>query len=264
MEDGAGLANFTGHRPMRDTTVAFAVALKCGGSSNLRRRLCPVHSHETFGERTVRKFSRISCYPRGVRSRRTMPRFLASYWDPGARLMLEPSNDDERKCAQWSGGDRFSLSAPIIRVALAELSDSVRLSSLRKTFQYWVRLENYNCDLRRVGVLRFRMPDKYRVNDIPTNSGLVEQGRWRVTPQQLGTSSADPCGSSRLRWAPTVWRWGSREHSVRCIAAAASLRGPATRSRQRPSLVAKRLAERCVRSCAGTQRGPECGWSHKL
>lgn len=115
----------------------------------------------------------------------TMPRFLASYWDPGARLVLEPSNDDEGKCAQWSGGDHFSLSAPIIRVSLAELSDSDRLESLRKTFQHWVRLENYNCDLRRVGVLRFRMPDKYRTNDAPTNSGLVEQGRWRVTPRQL-------------------------------------------------------------------------------
>jgi hypothetical protein len=115
----------------------------------------------------------------------TMPRFLASFWPDTTRLTLEPSNDDEGTCAGWTGNGQFSLSAPIIRVSLAELSDPVRLDSLRKTFQYWVRLENYNCDLRRVGVLRFRMPDKYKVNEIPIHSGLAEQGRWRVTPEQL-------------------------------------------------------------------------------
>jgi hypothetical protein len=115
----------------------------------------------------------------------TMPRFLASFWPDTTRLTLEPSTDDEGRCAQWTGNGQFSLSAPIIRVSLAELSDPARLDSLRKTFQYWVKQENYNCDLRRVGILRFRMPDKYKVNEAPTNSGLAEQGRWRVTPEQL-------------------------------------------------------------------------------
>ena len=115
-----------------------------------------------------------------------MPRFLASFWDPpGRKLTLEPSNDVDGKSAQWSDDDRFSLSAPIIRVSLAELSDPDRLEQLRKTFQYWVRLENYNCDLRRVGILRFRMPAKYRTNEIPTHSGFIEQGKWKVTPEQL-------------------------------------------------------------------------------
>jgi hypothetical protein len=116
----------------------------------------------------------------------TMPRFLASFWpDDYTRLTLEPSNDDEGICAQWTGNGQFSLSAPIIRVSLAELSDQVRLDSLRKIFQHWVKVDNYNCDLRRVGVLRFRMPDKYKVNEIPIHAGLAEQGRWRVTPEQL-------------------------------------------------------------------------------
>jgi hypothetical protein len=116
----------------------------------------------------------------------TMPRFLASFWDPaGRQLRLEPSNDVEGTCAQWSDSDRFSLSAPIIKVSLAELSDPDRMESLRKTFQHWVKLENYNCDLRRVGILRFRMPYKYRTNEIPIDSGLAEQGRWKVTEQQL-------------------------------------------------------------------------------
>jgi len=116
----------------------------------------------------------------------TMPRFLASFWDSASQgLTLEPSDDVEGTCAQWSDSGRFSLSAPIIRVSLAELSDPDRLESLRKTFQHWVKLDNYNCDLQRVGVLRFRMPAKYRTNDIPIDTGLVEQGRWRVTPEQL-------------------------------------------------------------------------------
>lgn len=115
----------------------------------------------------------------------TLPRFLASFWDPGARLTLEPSNDVRGKCAQWSGEERFSLSAPILRVSLAELSDRERLKELRSVFRYWVQLDNYNCDLRRVGLLRFRMPAEYEANIAPTNSALTEQGRWRVTPQQL-------------------------------------------------------------------------------
>jgi len=115
----------------------------------------------------------------------TMARFLAGFWPEGERLTLEPTNDIDGVSVQWSGGEQFSLSAPIIRVSLAELSDSVRLDSLRRTFQHWVRLENYNCDLRRVGVLRFRMPDRYKVNEVPVNSGIIEQGRWRITPEQL-------------------------------------------------------------------------------
>ena len=39
----------------------------------------------------------------------TMPRFLASFWpDDYTRLKLEPSNDDEGICAQWTGNGQFS------------------------------------------------------------------------------------------------------------------------------------------------------------
>jgi len=115
----------------------------------------------------------------------TMPRYLAGFSEPGARLTLEPSEEDDGKFAQWSDGERFSLSAPIIRVSLAELSEPDRLESLRKVFQYWVRLDSYNSDLRRMGILRLRMPDKYRVNEGAVAEALIEQGRLQLSPAQL-------------------------------------------------------------------------------
>jgi hypothetical protein len=115
----------------------------------------------------------------------TIPRFLASFWDKPARLRLTPSNEDEGRPAQWTNGEDFPLSAPIIRVSLDELRDPARLNALRSVLQYWVAADAYNGALRRVHVLRFRMPDKYRVNEIPTNAGLVEQGRIRLAERQL-------------------------------------------------------------------------------
>ena len=115
----------------------------------------------------------------------TMPRFLASFFETGAALELTPSSVSEGVMAQWSDGGQFSLSAPIIKVSLAELSEPKRLEELQKTFQHWVKLDNYNCDLKRVGILRFRMPASYTVNEIPRDRPLSEQGRWKVTPQQL-------------------------------------------------------------------------------
>ena len=115
----------------------------------------------------------------------TIPRFLAGFWPPGKPLTLEPSENDTGKVAEWSEASKFSLSAPIVRVSLDELSDPARLGSLKETFQYWVKLDNLNCDLRRIGILRFQMPADYKVNEIPTGRATVYQGRWKVTEPQL-------------------------------------------------------------------------------
>jgi hypothetical protein len=115
----------------------------------------------------------------------TLPRFLASFYDKPAGLRLTPSTEDEGCPAQWVDGEDFPLSAPIIRVSLEELRDPPRLDALRAVLQYWVAADAYNGALRRVHILRFRMPDRYRVNEVPTTAGLVEQGRIRLTHAQL-------------------------------------------------------------------------------
>jgi hypothetical protein len=115
----------------------------------------------------------------------TLPRFLASFYDTPARLRLAPLNDDGGQPAQWVNGEDFPLSAPIIRVSLEELRDPERLRALRSVLQYWVAADAYNGALRRVHIMRFRMPDKYRVNEIPGEVSFIEQGRINLSEHQL-------------------------------------------------------------------------------
>jgi hypothetical protein len=135
----------------------------------------------------------------------TMPRFLAGFYPVPQLLELAPTALDDGVCVQWAeGGQRFSLSAPILRVSLVDLLDEARLLTLREVLQYWVTLDSYNCDLRRMGLLRFRMPDRYRVNEAPLRSGTVEQGMTRPTPEQLGRAvrtlfEAADCVGDQLR-----------------------------------------------------------------
>jgi hypothetical protein len=135
----------------------------------------------------------------------TMPRFLAGFYPAPSLLELTPTALDDGECAQWAeGGQKFSLSAPILRVSLADLLDEVRLLALREVLQYWVTLDSYNCDLRRMGLLRFRMPDRYRANEAPLRSGTVEQGMTRPTPKQLARAvrtlfEAADCVGDQLR-----------------------------------------------------------------
>lgn len=114
----------------------------------------------------------------------TLPRFLAGFWEPHSTLELVPTAEDEGDVVQWQESGRFSLSAPILRVSIDELSDHARMSALGAVFRRWVVTDSLNCDLARLGLLRFRMPYRYRVNEEP-GDGFVEQGRWRPTKAQL-------------------------------------------------------------------------------
>ena len=101
-----------------------------------------------------------------------MPRFYT--WVMGdlpSRLELRPENSEEGTFIRWENGKSFSLSAPIIRVSIADLIDKAKMDRLRKVFSFWVRFDRENCDLIRHGLLRFRMPDRYRVNEIPRSFG---------------------------------------------------------------------------------------------
>jgi hypothetical protein len=115
----------------------------------------------------------------------TMSRFLAGMWQPPAHLQLTPAALDDGESVGWTDGTEFSLSAPILRVSLSDYADERKMDILRDVLKYWVALDTFNCDLRRIGLLRFRMPHRYRVNEIPALGGFVEQGMLRPTDSQL-------------------------------------------------------------------------------
>ena len=99
------------------------------------------------------------------------PRFLVGAIPPlPDRLELRPEDKDDGSFVEWTNGTEFSLSAPILRITLSDLLDDGTMARLRDAFTKWVRLDRENCDLRRHGLLRFRMPASYRVNEPPSES----------------------------------------------------------------------------------------------
>jgi hypothetical protein len=67
-----------------------------------------------------------------------------------------------------------SLSAPILEILLADLTDDARMQQLRAVFAYWVALDRDNCELVRAGLLRFRRPDSYTTNELPSTNGQLD------------------------------------------------------------------------------------------
>jgi hypothetical protein len=108
----------------------------------------------------------------------TMPRYLAGMWPETQQLELIASQVDEGKCAQWESAERFDLSAPILRVTLANLVRSEMMEQFHKVLGFWVQADADASMLRRMGLLRFWMPHRYRVNEVPSGSN-VQQGMTR-------------------------------------------------------------------------------------
>lgn len=106
------------------------------------------------------------------------PRFYVSVLDTvPTRLELVPEPYDLGEDVQWEDGERFSLSAPILRVSLPDFLDEKRLAKLREVFTRWVRIDQENIELLRLGLPCFRMPSNYTVNEIPSpNCDWTEQG----------------------------------------------------------------------------------------
>jgi hypothetical protein len=112
-----------------------------------------------------------------------MPRFLV--WALGYlpnRLVLRPKKTVKGKFVKWENGTDFSLSAPIIRATCTDLANGRVMKTLASVFQRWVGFDRENCDLLRQGLLRFRMPSAYSVNEIP-NTGIGEMGLALPEPQ---------------------------------------------------------------------------------
>jgi hypothetical protein len=118
---------------------------------------------------------------------KTLPRFLAAFWEPIDRLELVPLAGDEGYGSGWTNPSRFELSVPILRVQIADLLDAEAMGRFREVLQFWVRIDRQACRFRSMGVLRLREPYRYRVNQVP-DEGIVENGNARPTTAQLETA----------------------------------------------------------------------------
>ena len=142
-----------------------------------------------------------------------MPRFMIWAIDHNVeRITLTPGDGDDGAFVEWRDNDSFSLSAPILRVGLADLIDEEKLNALRAVFEYWVRLDRENCVLVSSGLFRFRMPPMYRTNKLPS-SGIGEIGCSLPDPTSLSrgvvvTAEAAECIGGQLR------RLGDREAAL--------------------------------------------------
>jgi hypothetical protein len=68
------------------------------------------------------------------------------------------------------------LSAPILEISLADLTDDARMQQHRAVFEYWVGLDRDNCELVRAGLLRFRRPTTYKTNVVASTTVLAGLG----------------------------------------------------------------------------------------
>jgi hypothetical protein len=76
-----------------------------------------------------------------------------------------------------------SLSAPILEVSLADLTDEHRMGKLRNVFDYWVSLDRNNCELVRAGLFRFWTPHSYATNEVPFTDSQLDL--LQVTDDQI-------------------------------------------------------------------------------
>jgi len=115
----------------------------------------------------------------------TMARYFAPFYPLPQRLVLMPSRGILGESVQWKGGEEYSLSAPIIRASLEDFHDEQKLARLRNVLRQWIEFDTHNGILRRLGILRFRMPHKYSTNELVPEGGFVEQGMTLPTDSQL-------------------------------------------------------------------------------
>ncbi len=105
-----------------------------------------------------------------------MPRF--AIWTSTKvqdRVKLTPGDGEEGEWLDWNGGEsEYSLSAPILRITLSDLINDERMEQYRTVLSAWIDMDRANCDLMRQGLLRYRMPPKYRTNEIPDTT--IETG----------------------------------------------------------------------------------------
>jgi hypothetical protein len=122
---------------------------------------------------------------------------------PPTRLELLPSEVSNGECTTWEDGERFDLSAPIVRASMTDLMSRESMAKLRDVFAQWVRIDRDNIDLKRAGFLRLRMPHAYCTNCIPagawTEVGNQHPDDSSVQRGMLTLAEALDCLGDQLR-----------------------------------------------------------------
>jgi hypothetical protein len=106
-----------------------------------------------------------------VRVYHTIARF--QIWSLGrlpGSVELIPGDGHNGEFDPCAGLPTCSLSAPILEISLADLTDDGRMEQLRAVFEYWVALDRDNCELVRAGLLRFRRPSSYETNKMASTT----------------------------------------------------------------------------------------------
>ncbi len=145
-----------------------------------------------------------------------MPRF--HLWALGTlpkELSLQPEEYKDGTFVRWESGEFFSLSAPIIHATISDLTNDDTMDHLGAVLRHWVSIDRDNCDLIRQGLLRFRMPDSYRVNEIPARA-IGELGYAMPEPKFLDRGIARLAESAECIGGQ-LFRLGDRSGALRAL-----------------------------------------------
>lgn len=114
-----------------------------------------------------------------MRIHHLLPRFLIAIQQIPASLTLTPSDSSEGRClSSLDDLSNLSLSAPILRITLADSLIESTMQRYRDILRHWIRIDKHNCDWRTAGILRFNMPFKYTTNVEP-DEAWVEYGNLK-------------------------------------------------------------------------------------
>ena len=101
-----------------------------------------------------------------VRVFQTMPRYYL--WAHGrlpARLELIPEDTNEGRAMQWDGGERFSLSAPILDFTFDRTLRDDFPEWASHILTQWIEIDGKNLARIRTNLPVFSMPSEYRTNE---------------------------------------------------------------------------------------------------
>jgi len=106
------------------------------------------------------------------------------------KIELTPGKGPSGKAEEWRGPGNYSFSAPIIEAGLQDFLDTDRMEKLQRVFASWVDNDRDNLTFIRQGLLRFRRPMRYQVNEVPTidvqeerrlpNRDMLKRGLFRL------------------------------------------------------------------------------------
>jgi hypothetical protein len=106
-----------------------------------------------------------------------MIRFLLRALGSAGSLVLVPEDAESANSLGGVGGQigLYKLLAPIVKANAQDMMSEEKMEQLRGVFEKWVSFEGENCDLAQRGLLRFRIPLPYRVNEMPPST-IYEMG----------------------------------------------------------------------------------------